>query len=204
MYGCEWDDETGATDGFHQRGYDGKDYYTLDLKNMRWIAAVPQAFATTHARNNDQADLEGRKNYLTQICVEWLKKYVSVFQKDSSSPVVCHATGFFPRGIMVTWQRDGEEVQEDVELGMTQPNGDGNFQITSRLTVKPEDTHTYTCTVQHKSLENDIIKPYIPDSSGPPMGIIIGCVVGVLVVALAVIGVVGRSCRRKITHTVTV
>ncbi|KAI1902364.1 hypothetical protein AGOR_G00044010 [Albula goreensis] len=115
--------------------------------------------------NQNQTQIDYEKNYLTQECICWLKKYVSYGRstlerrEDSSSPVVCHATGFFPRGIMVTWQRDGEEVYEDVELGETLPTGDGTFQITSRLTVKPGDwkSHTYTCSVQHKSLEKDKI-----------------------------------------------
>ncbi|KAG9333704.1 hypothetical protein JZ751_010694 [Albula glossodonta] len=198
-------------DGFWHYGYDGEDFLAFDMKNMRWITPVKQAFVFALRWNHNQAQLDYEKNYLTQTCIDWVKKYVSygrstlerrvppevfLFQKDSSSPVVCHATGFFPHGIIVTWQRDGEEVQESVEQGETLPNEDGTFQITSYLTVKLEDTHTYTCTVQHKSLEQDIVRTRglspggDSDSSAPPMGIIIGCVVEVLIIALAVIGVV--------------
>ncbi|KAF4074717.1 hypothetical protein AMELA_G00242430 [Ameiurus melas] len=46
----------------------------------------------------------------------------SVFQKHSSPEVVCHATGFFPKTVMITWQKDGEDVHEDVDLrDVTQP-----------------------------------------------------------------------------------
>ncbi|KAI1902366.1 hypothetical protein AGOR_G00044030 [Albula goreensis] len=170
MVGCEWDDETGATDGFWKYGYDGEDFLAFDMKIMLWKASVPQASSFAERWNNNQVQIESEKLRLTQECTDWLKKYVSygrrvrpevsLFQKNSSSPVVCHATGFFPRGIMVTWQRDGEEVQEDVEQGETLPNGDGTFRITSRLTVKPEDleNYTYTCIVKHKSLKKYIIK----------------------------------------------
>ncbi|KAG5843026.1 hypothetical protein ANANG_G00184120 [Anguilla anguilla] len=43
--------------------------------------------------------------------------------------------------------------------GETVPNDDGTFQTRSYLTVKPEDWkgQEYTCTVQHKSLEQDIV-----------------------------------------------
>ncbi|KAJ8362268.1 hypothetical protein AAFF_G00386600, partial [Aldrovandia affinis] len=34
---------------------------------------------------------------------------------------------------------------------------DGTFQTTSRLTVKDWQTEDYTCIVQHKSLEEDIV-----------------------------------------------
>ncbi|XP_064175871.1 H-2 class I histocompatibility antigen, alpha chain-like [Anguilla rostrata] len=175
MYGCEWDDETGATGGFYQFGYDGEDFITYDLRNQRYFAPVQQAFITSQKWNNDPAQLENLKQYLTQECVDWLKKYVSygrsalertvapkvsLLQKDPSSPVVtCHLTGFYPRGVMVTWQRNGDDLHEDVELGETVPNEDGTFQTTSHLTVKPEDwkSQKYTCTVQHRSLKQDIV-----------------------------------------------
>ncbi|KAJ8335315.1 hypothetical protein SKAU_G00409540 [Synaphobranchus kaupii] len=145
-------------------------------------------------------------------CVEWLKKYVSygkstlerkvapevsLLQKDSSSPVTCHVTGFFPSGVMVTWKKNGEDLYVDVELGEPVPNGDGTFQTRSHLSVKPEDwkSQEYTCTVQHKSLEQDIILSVTEENinkdlktHNPPLGVIIGCVVGALLLALIAIG----------------
>nr|UVJ66141.1 MHC class I antigen [Anguilla japonica] len=221
MCGCEWDNGTGATGGFYQYGYDGEDFVYLDLKNLRYIGPTPEAFITAQKWNNIPALLENNEQYLTDICVDWLKKYVSygrstlertvapkvsLLQKDSSSPVVtCHVTGFYPRGVMVTWQRNGKDLDEDVELGETVPNEDGTFQTTSHLTVKPEEwkSQKYTCIVQHKSLKQDIVLSVKeenikrncdiksnPDGSSPLMGIIIGCVVGVLIIILAVIGVI--------------
>ncbi|KAJ8357915.1 hypothetical protein AAFF_G00055450, partial [Aldrovandia affinis] len=129
-----------------------------------------------HRWNNDRAELEYTKYYLTWQCIDWLKKYVSygrstlertvapevsLLQKDPSSPIVCHVTGFFPRGIMVTWQKKGEDHYDDVEWEETLPNEDGTFQTTSRLTVKDWQTENYTCVVEHKSLEEDIVKRVI-------------------------------------------
>ncbi|KAJ8339801.1 hypothetical protein SKAU_G00344340 [Synaphobranchus kaupii] len=170
-FGCDWDNETGVTRGFEQFGYDGEDFMTYDMKSQRYIEAVKQGFHIRLQWNHMTDVLEYRKHYLTQECVEWLKKYVrstregkvapevSLLQKNSSSPVTCHVTGFFPRGVMVTWQRNGEDLDVDVELGETMPNEDGTFQTKSHLRVKPEDwkSQEYTCTVQHKSLEQDII-----------------------------------------------
>ncbi|KAK3520900.1 hypothetical protein QTP86_002458, partial [Hemibagrus guttatus] len=53
----------------------------------------------------------------------------SVFQKHSPYPeVVCHATGFFPKAVNISWRKDGEDLNEDVELRETLPNQDGSFQ----------------------------------------------------------------------------
>uniref|UniRef100_A0A3B3QBF4 Ig-like domain-containing protein n=1 Tax=Paramormyrops kingsleyae TaxID=1676925 RepID=A0A3B3QBF4_9TELE len=137
MYSCEWDDETGAT-GVSVYGYDGSDFLTLDLKTMTYVAPVMQAVPTKLNWNSGRAFLEGQKAYHTHICIEWLKKYVSygkstlertvrpevsLLQKDPSSPVTCHATGFFPKGIVVTWRKDGVDMHSDVEVGETLPNG---------------------------------------------------------------------------------
>ncbi|KAF4074690.1 hypothetical protein AMELA_G00242180 [Ameiurus melas] len=84
----------------------------------------------------------------------------SLFQKHSSSPeVVCHATGFFPKTLNITWRKDGEKLVQDVYLGETLPNQDGSFQKRSILTVSAEDlqTHNYTCVIQHSSLEEEIV-----------------------------------------------
>ena len=75
MYGCQWDDESNAVDAFNQYGYDGEDFISLDLKNLRYIASKPQAVLTKNKWNN-RAELEYKKHYYTQECIAWLKKYV--------------------------------------------------------------------------------------------------------------------------------
>ncbi|MED6247154.1 hypothetical protein ATANTOWER_032464, partial [Ataeniobius toweri] len=76
MCGCEWDDETGQITGYWQFGYDGEDFLILNAETNTWIAPNQQAKITTDKWNNNKADLEYRKNYLNQICPEWLNKYV--------------------------------------------------------------------------------------------------------------------------------
>lgn len=77
MYGCEWDDQTDEVGGYRQHGFDGEDFLVWNVKTNTWIAAKQQGFMTATRWNNDKADLEYRKNYLSQECVEWLKKYVN-------------------------------------------------------------------------------------------------------------------------------
>ncbi|KAF4074715.1 hypothetical protein AMELA_G00242410 [Ameiurus melas] len=174
MYGCELDDDD-TTRGYEQYGFDGEDFLSLDLKTGTWTAANDKAENIKEKWGSTEAEAKYRKNYLETECIQWLKKYMSysretlertvpptasVFQKHSSSPeVVCHATGFFPKTVMITWQKDGEDVHEDVDLGETLPNQDGTFQKRSILTVPAEDLqkHTYTCVIQHSSLEKEIV-----------------------------------------------
>ncbi|KAK6323720.1 hypothetical protein J4Q44_G00060590 [Coregonus suidteri] len=184
MYGCSWDDETGVTEGFRQLGYDGEDFLVYDMKTFTWIAPKQQAVITQHKWNSDQAGLVFWKNYISQTCIEWLKKYleyrkstlkrtvpptVSLLQKTPSSLVTCHATGFYPSGVMVFWQKDGQEQHEDVEHGETLPNNDGTFQKSTHLTVTPEEwkNNKYQCVVQVTGIKEDFIK-VLTQSEIPP------------------------------------
>uniref|UniRef100_W5KZ78 Class I histocompatibility antigen, F10 alpha chain-like n=1 Tax=Astyanax mexicanus TaxID=7994 RepID=W5KZ78_ASTMX len=203
MYGCELDDD-GTKRGYDQFGYDGEDFMSVDLNTLTWTAPTPQAVKSKH-KLDAQREAYSVKNYLENICIEWLKKYVgygrsvlerkvppevSLFQKGSPSEVVCHATGFFPKAVMISWQKNGEELNEDVEPRETVPNQDGTFQKRSILTVSPEElkNNQYTCVVQHSSLEKELVRNFEPD--GGMGGVIIGAVVAVLLLVLVAVGVV--------------
>ncbi|XP_028821941.1 BOLA class I histocompatibility antigen, alpha chain BL3-7-like [Denticeps clupeoides] len=166
MYGCQWNDETEATDGYSQFGYDGADFLYLDLRSTSYVAPVKEALITK--QEWDGAGAKYWKNYLTQECIDWLKKYVdygmyslerkvppqvSLLQTDPSSPVVCHATGFYPDKVMISWQKDGQELHEDVDVGETLSNHDGTFQKRAELKVTPDERkkNQFTCVVEHKS-----------------------------------------------------
>ncbi|XP_028821942.1 class I histocompatibility antigen, F10 alpha chain-like [Denticeps clupeoides] len=216
MYGCELDDETGATDGYDQYGYDGADFISLDLRSTSYVAPVPQAVITK--QKNDGATAEYQKNYLTQTCLEWLKKYVqygkislerkvhpqvSLLQTDPSSPVVCHATGFYPDKVMISWQKDGQDLHEDVDVGETLPNHDGTFQKRAELNMASDERkkNQFTCVVEHKS--GDPIHMILTDkirtnrAGNDVPGIVAGLVVAALVLIAVVVGVVMVVKRRS-------
>ncbi|XP_053530413.1 BOLA class I histocompatibility antigen, alpha chain BL3-7 isoform X2 [Ictalurus punctatus] len=205
IYGCERDDD-GTTRGYDEYGYDGEDFISLNLKTGTWKTAAndkAKNFIKKWYPNGDGA--KWWKDFLQTNCIDRLQKVLyysketlerkvrptaSVFQKNSSPPeVVCHATGFFPKTVMITWQKDGEDVHEDVELRETLPNQDGSFQKRSILTVSAENLqkHTYICVIQHSSLEKEIVLPVsergILNPGGAPIDIIV--VVAALVVLVA-------------------
>uniref|UniRef100_A0A8C2HCD3 Ig-like domain-containing protein n=1 Tax=Cyprinus carpio TaxID=7962 RepID=A0A8C2HCD3_CYPCA len=208
MYGCEFDDQTGETDVFHQYGYDGEDFLDLDLKEMRWITPVMQGIPTVQKWNNNGALLEKDKHYFNTVCIEWLQKYVqyeksslkktvspqvSLLQKSSSSSVKCHATGFFPSGVTISWQKNGQEHHEDVYLGELLPNEDGTFQRTSTIRVSPEMRSGLTRKNKLKWKQSQNNREQTQYSV--PIGIIVGA--RAAVVLLVIIGVAGYMVYQK-------
>ncbi|KAK3565862.1 hypothetical protein QTP86_017941 [Hemibagrus guttatus] len=211
MRSCELQDGI-TTCRYNQYGYDGEGFISLDLNTGNWTAATPQADIIL---NKWESGICRRRKY----CLEcyfffeycWFGSFgretlerkdpptVSVIQKHSPSPeVVCHATGFFPKEVMISWRKDGEDVNEDVELRETLPNQDGSFQKRSILKVPAEELqkHTYTCVIQHSSLEEELVLEVPKEEKRQEnrgeleRKIISGSVVGVLIITVSLWGFV--------------
>ncbi|XP_065325872.1 major histocompatibility complex class I-related gene protein-like [Pelmatolapia mariae] len=219
MCGCEWDEETDKVNGYEQFGYDGKDFISFDLKKETWVAPKQQAHMTKMKLDSNKATITQYKNYLTQECPEWLKKYVnygrsslmrtvlpsvSLLQKSSSSPVTCHATGFYPNRAEMVWKKDGVEFHEGVNKGEILTNNDGTFQMSVDLdvsSVKPEDWHRYRCVFQLSGVNEDIVtkldKSEIKTNEGNSFSLIFPVVVAVVV--LAAIAVIAFIIYKKRT-----
>ncbi|KAK2830781.1 hypothetical protein Q5P01_018712 [Channa striata] len=214
MNGCEWDDETGHITGFNQYGYDGEDFIALDLNTLTWTAPKAQALITKLKWDTEKARIEYNKNYYIYKCPDWLKKYVhygrdylqktdlpsvSLLQTSPSSPVSCHATGFYPDRATMFWRKDGEELHEDVDHGEILPNQDGTFQMTVDLnisSVKPEDWTRYDCVFQLYGVKDDIVTKlkqttirtnWVPPSAFP-VGSVVGVVAGLVLLLVCITG----------------
>ncbi|XP_007564361.1 H-2 class I histocompatibility antigen, Q9 alpha chain-like isoform X3 [Poecilia formosa] len=218
MYGCEWDDETGKVKGYDQFGYDGEDFIALDLEGQSWIAPKPQAFNTKQNWENNRVVQELEKIYLTHTCVEWLMTYVSYgrssltktdlpsvsfLQKNSSSPVCCHATGFYPNRAEMFWRKDGKEIHDGVVKEEILPNNDGTFQMSIYVNlsfVPSDDWAKYECVFQFSGFKENVvirlerrkIRTMEVNSTTSPIAVI----VAVMIVAL-VIAVTAFLCQRK-------
>uniref|UniRef100_A0A3B3C5L6 Ig-like domain-containing protein n=1 Tax=Oryzias melastigma TaxID=30732 RepID=A0A3B3C5L6_ORYME len=163
--GCEWDDESHDVKGINQYGYDGEDFISLDLLTLTWITPKTQAVVIKHLWDTDKARLEFIKNlYMSVLCPDFLQRTdrpsVSLLQKTPSSPVSCHATGFYPDRADLFWRKDGEEIHEGVEKGGILPNSDGTFQMSSELNIsliKHEDWRKYDCVFQLYGVKEEII-----------------------------------------------
>ncbi|XP_037119993.1 H-2 class I histocompatibility antigen, K-B alpha chain-like isoform X2 [Syngnathus acus] len=172
--GCEWDDETGEVNGWEHHCYDGEDFLSFEAKTMTWIAAHPQAFITKIKLHQRDGENQIRKTTYTAMCPVLLKTHLSngrdfltrtelpkvfLLQKTPSSPVTCHATGFYPRTSTLFWRKNGEEIHEDVEMGATLPNHDGTFQTSVHLKVEvtPAAEQEYECVFRLAGVSEVIV-----------------------------------------------
>ncbi|XP_016074183.1 PREDICTED: T-cell surface glycoprotein CD1b-2-like isoform X2 [Miniopterus natalensis] len=73
--------------------------------------------------------------------------------------LVCHASGFYPKPVRVTWMR-GEQEQPGTHQGDVLPNADGTWYLRVTLDVAAGEAAGLTCRVRHSSLGGQDIVLY--------------------------------------------
>ncbi|XP_053722818.1 major histocompatibility complex class I-related gene protein-like isoform X1 [Synchiropus splendidus] len=218
IYGCELDDKTGDFRSHYHIAYDGEDFIALDLETLTWIAAKQQAVILKHWWDNFEALNEYNDRYMNQYCRKWLKKFlhygkssllrtelpsVSLLQKTPSSPIVCHATGFYPPQAKLLWTKDGEELHHGVTIEEVLPNPDGTYQMMAELKLPDpsEDWERFTCVFQLEGVEEALLtnldKEAILTNWKPDQTIPIAVSVTALVLLVAAAAVIGVVLRRR-------
>ncbi|XP_051008489.1 H-2 class I histocompatibility antigen, Q10 alpha chain-like [Acomys russatus] len=215
MYGCHVGSDGRLLRGYLQFAYDGRDYIALNEDLTSWTAA--DAAAQITRRKWEQAgQAEIQKAYLEGTCVEWLGRYLeagkeTLLRTDAPKAHVTHhpgskgditlrcwALGFYPADITLTWQLNGEELTQDMELVETRPGGDGTFQKWAAVVVPSGKEQDYTCHVVHEGLPEPLSLRWEPPESMVPIMAIIAVLValGAVTIIVAVVAVVRRRRNR--------
>ncbi|KAM5145650.1 class I histocompatibility antigen, F10 alpha chain-like [Mantella aurantiaca] len=214
--GCELRDD-GSTAGYMQIGYDGRDLIHLDTQNWIFIPTMNEAQITTQRWNSpEERQGERAKNYLENICIEWLKKYINngredlekrvrpevkVWgrrQSDGVTRLQCLVYGFHPRAVDVKWVRNGVDHLPSEEMTPILPHPDGTYQIKVTAEVPTTEGDTYSCHVDHSSLEDETLSViWDPPVTGLSYGVIIGIVAGIFAVLVVVVIAVVLWIRKK-------
>ncbi|XP_033719809.1 BOLA class I histocompatibility antigen, alpha chain BL3-7-like isoform X2 [Tursiops truncatus] len=211
MYGCDVGPDGRLLRGYSQYAYDGADYIALNEDLSSWTAA--DAAAQITKRKCEAAGVAERyRNYVEVLCVEGLLKYLEngkdTLQRadppkthvthhpksDREVTLRCWALGFYPEEISLTWQRDGEDQTQDMELVETRPSGDGTFQKWAALVVPSGEEQRYTCHVQHEGLQEPLTLRWEPPQ---PTIAIIGLIVGLVLLVVTGAMVAGAVIWRK-------
>uniref|UniRef100_A0A8C4MMT9 Ig-like domain-containing protein n=1 Tax=Equus asinus TaxID=9793 RepID=A0A8C4MMT9_EQUAS len=202
VFGCDVGPDGRLLRGYTQFAYDGADYIALNEDLRSWTAADMEAQITR--RKWEAAGAAGDfRNYLEGRCVESLLRYLEngneTLQRadapkthvthhpisDREVTLRCWSLGFYPAEITLTWQRDGEDLTQDMEFVKTRPAGDRTFQKWVAVVVPSGEEQRYTCHVQHEGLPEPVTLRWepLPQSTILIVGVI--AVLGLLVAVVA-------------------
>ncbi|XP_032744921.1 RT1 class I histocompatibility antigen, AA alpha chain-like [Rattus rattus] len=187
MFGCDVGSDGSLLRGYDQHAYDGRDYVALNRDLKTWTAADVAAQMTRNKwEQAGAADLH--RTYLEGECVLSLRRYLE-FGKETllrSDPPKAHVTlhprpegdvtlrcwalGFYPADITLTWQLNGEDLTQDMELVETRPAGDGTFQKWASVVVPLGKEQNYTCCVEHEGLPEPLTLRWGKEDVGAELG----------------------------------
>ncbi|XP_041264173.1 class I histocompatibility antigen, F10 alpha chain-like [Onychostruthus taczanowskii] len=204
LYGCDLLSD-GSVRGSERHSYDGQDFISFDLASGRFVAADSGA-EVTRRRWEQEEVAEGFTNYLGHECPEWLQKYVGYGQKELERKVrpdvhvsgkeehgmlilSCHAYGFYPKTIVVSWMKGNDTLDQGPEWGGIVPNSDGTFHTWARIEALPEKWEQYRCRVEHPGMLEPGIFAWERTSGGNLTVLVAVCVIAAILIVLIGFGV---------------
>ncbi|XP_057896561.1 class I histocompatibility antigen, F10 alpha chain-like [Melospiza georgiana] len=204
LYRCELLSD-GSVRGSRREGYDGWDLISFDLGFGRFVAADSVGEISRRCWEQDGTEAERLMNYLKHECPEWLQRHVRHGQKElerKEPPDVhvsgreehgtlilsCHAYGFYPNSIAVSWMKGGETLDQETEWGGIVPNSDGTFHTWARIEALPEEREQYRCRVEHPGMPEPGIFAWEPTSGGNLTVVVAVSVIAAILILIVLIG----------------
>ncbi|XP_037769669.1 class I histocompatibility antigen, F10 alpha chain [Chelonia mydas] len=179
---CALDGDTPVR-GHFRFAFDGQDFLVLERNQSTWVPLAPGALNETLYWDAGHSWTLFAKEFLQEECVATLRSLLrggtealgrqvppgmSVTYRDTphgSTTLSCHARGFYPRPIRVSWVRDGAEILPPRNASGILPNADGTYQMQQSLEIPPRWGHGYACRVEHSSLGEPGLTTGLPEVS---------------------------------------
>ncbi|XP_037374559.2 patr class I histocompatibility antigen, A-2 alpha chain-like [Talpa occidentalis] len=222
MCGCEVGPDLRLLGGYEKFAYDGADFISLSEDLRSWTPADSVA-QITQSEWEASGRAERVRNSIQSRCFQWLLRFLilgkEVLQRtdppkthmthhptsEHEVTLRCWALGFYPADITLTWQQDGENLTQAMELVKTRPGGDGTFQKWAAVVVPSGEEQRYTCHVQHEGLLESRVLRWVPppqptvptNSTNSTGGLIAGLVLLGAVLTGAAVAAAVRWWRKR-------
>uniref|UniRef100_A0A671MZB4 Rano class II histocompatibility antigen, A beta chain-like n=1 Tax=Sinocyclocheilus anshuiensis TaxID=1608454 RepID=A0A671MZB4_9TELE len=169
-------------------GYDEEEFGHVDFRQKRAVETLPDfegqkniTFPRFYEIGSDaivgcKRDLPIFIQTFKSLPLEMDAPQTSIYPKDDvelgvQNTLICHATGFYPPSVNISWTNNNVIVTEGISLSQYRPRTDDTFNIFSTLKFTPAEGDIYSCTVNHKALQGqpqtkiwgDVNKPMIYD-----------------------------------------
>nr|XP_041568699.1 class II histocompatibility antigen, B-L beta chain-like [Taeniopygia guttata] len=193
--------------------YNRQQYVMFDSDVGEYVGFTPYGEKQARCRNSDSEWMQYKWGQVDTFCREWYQELtpflterrvppnVSISLVPSSSQpgpgrLLCSVLDFYPAPIQVRWFQGQQELSEHVVATEVVPNGDWSYQLLVLLETPPRRGLTYSCQVEHGSLEHPLSQSWEmpPDAARSKMLTGIGgFVLGSLFLALGL----GFYLRKK-------
>ncbi|KAK2898772.1 hypothetical protein Q8A67_010190 [Cirrhinus molitorella] len=91
-------------------------------------------------------------------------------QLNVKNTLICHVTGFFPPPVRVLWTKNNVNVTDESTLSRFYPNKDGTMNVFSRMNFIPVKGDIYSCSVEHKALQQPLTRTWDVEIKDPNIG----------------------------------
>uniref|UniRef100_A0A8C0IW54 Ig-like domain-containing protein n=1 Tax=Chelonoidis abingdonii TaxID=106734 RepID=A0A8C0IW54_CHEAB len=163
---CVLDGDTPVRGQFHF-AFDGQDFLILERNQSAWVPLAPEASNEMHFWDAGHTWTLFAREFLQEECVDTLRSLlrggmealgrqvppgISVTYRDTpqgAATLCCHARGFYPRPIRVSWVRDGAQILPPMDASRFLPHADSTYQIRQSLEIPQRWGHSYACQVPH-------------------------------------------------------
>ncbi|XP_068854950.1 class II histocompatibility antigen, B-L beta chain-like [Aphelocoma coerulescens] len=153
--------------------YNRQLYAMFDSDVGHYVGFTPYGERNAQYRNSDPALMEYKRGQVDNYCrhnyevstpflVERrVPPSVSISLVPSSSQpspgrLLCSVMDFYPAEIQVRWFQGQQELSGHVVATDIVPNGDWTYQLLVLLEIPPQRGVSYTCQVEHVSLEQPL------------------------------------------------